>query len=80
MSPHKIVLDEASLPAHWYNLNADLPLPAPPLHPGTHQPVGPEDLAPLFPMSIILQEVWGEAQHEIPEEVREVYSCGARRR
>ena len=61
MSPHKIVLDEASLPTHWYNLNADLPLPAPPLHPGTHQPVGPEDLAPLFPMSIILQEVSGEA-------------------
>ena len=73
MSPHKIILDEASLPTHWYNLNADLPLPAPPLHPGTHQPVGPEDLAPLFPMSIILQEVSGEAQHEIPEEVREAY-------
>jgi len=73
MSPHKIVLDEASLPTHWYNLNADLPLPAPPLHPGTHQPVGPEDLAPLFPMSIILQEVSGEAQHEIPAEVLEAY-------
>jgi tryptophan synthase beta chain len=73
MSPHKINLDEASLPAHWYNLNADLPLPAPPLHPGTHQPVGPEDLAPLFPMSIIMQEVSGEAQHEIPAEVREAY-------
>ena len=73
MSPHKITLDEASLPTHWYNLGADLPLPAPPLHPGTHQPVGPEDLAPLFPMSIILQEVSGEAQHEIPEEVRAAY-------
>ncbi|MDX6563247.1 MAG: tryptophan synthase beta chain, partial [Gaiellales bacterium] len=73
MSPHKIVLDEASLPTHWYNLNADLPLPGPPLHPGTHQPVGPEDLAPLFPMSVILQEVSGEAQHEIPEQVREAY-------
>ena len=73
MSPHKIVLDEASLPTHWYNLGADLPLPAPPLHPGTHQPVGPEDLAPLFPMSIIMQEVSGEAQHEIPAEVREAY-------
>ena len=73
MSPHKIILDESSLPTHWYNLNADLPLPAPPLHPGTHQPVGPEDLAPLFPMSIIMQEVSGEAQHEIPAEVREAY-------
>ncbi len=73
MSLHKIVLAEDSLPTHWYNLGADLPLPAPPLHPGTHQPVGPEDLAPLFPMSIILQEVSGEAQHEIPEEVREAY-------
>ena len=73
MSRHKIVLDEDSLPTHWYNLGADLPLPAPPLHPGTHQPVGPEDLAPLFPMSIILQEVSGEAQHEIPEEVRQAY-------
>jgi predicted alternative tryptophan synthase beta-subunit len=73
MSRHKIVLDEDSLPTHWYNLGADLPLPAPPLHPGTLQPVGPEDLAPLFPMSIILQEVSGEAQHEIPEEVRQAY-------
>ena len=73
MSPHKIVLDEASLPTHWYNLNADLPLPAPPLHPGTLQPVGPEDLAPLFPMAMILQEVSGERSDEIPEEVREAY-------
>ena len=73
MSRHKIILDEDSLPTHWYNLGADLPLPAPPLHPGTHQPVGPEDLAPLFPMSIILQEVSGEAEHEIPAEVREAY-------
>src|SRR6476646_4247047 len=73
MSRHKIVLDEDSLPTHWYNLGADLPLPAPPLHPGTHDPVGPEDLAPLFPMSIILQEVSGEAQHEIPEGVRIYY-------
>ena len=66
MSRHKIVLDEDSLPTHWYNLGADMPLPAPPLHPGTRQPVGPEDLAPIFPMSIIMQEVSGEARARDP--------------
>ena len=50
------------------------------LHPGTRQPVGPEDLAPIFPMSIILQEVSGEPEHEIPDEVREAMRCGGRRR
>ena len=54
----KFVLDEDRLPEAWYNIAADLPAPPPPvLHPGTRQPVGPDDLAPLFPMSIILQEV-----------------------
>ena len=64
----KYVLDESRLPEAWYNLAADLPSPPPPvLHPGTGQPVGPDDLAPLFPMEIILQEVSTERQIEIPE-------------
>ena len=70
----KYVLDESDLPRHWYNLVADLPSPPPPvLHPGTKQPVGPDDLAPLFPMAIILQEVTTEREIEIPEPVRDVY-------
>jgi tryptophan synthase beta chain len=70
----KIILPESELPTHWYNIIPDLPVPPPPvLHPGTHQPVGPDDLAPLFPMDLILQEVSGERFIEIPEEVREVY-------
>ena len=59
--PHsftKITLDESEMPTQWYNIIPDLPSPPPPpLHPGTHQPVGPADLAPLFPMDLILQEV-----------------------
>lgn len=70
----KYVLDESRLPEAWYNLAADLPEPLPPvLHPGTGQPVGPDDLAPLFPMEIILQEVSTERQIEIPEGIRDVY-------
>jgi len=70
----KFVLDESSLPEAWYNLASDLPEPLPPvLHPGTGQPVGPDDLAPLFPMEIILQEVSTEPHIAIPEEVRDVY-------
>jgi len=70
----KIVLPEAELPTHWYNIVPDLPQPPPPvLHPGTHEPVGPDDLAPLFPMDLILQLVSTESFIEIPEEVREVY-------
>lgn len=62
-------------PTHWYNLVADLPTPPPPpLHPGTHQPVGPDDLAPLFPPELIAQEVSAERLIEIPEPVREVYA------
>lgn len=72
--PTKYVLDEASLPTHWYNIVADLPVPPPPvLHPGTHEPVGPDDLAPLFPLALIAQEVATEREIEIPEEVREIY-------
>ena len=70
----KILLDEASMPTMWYNLVPDLPEPPPPpLHPATHEPVGPDDLAPLFPMALIGQEVSGERYIEIPEPVREVY-------
>ncbi|MBA2740669.1 MAG: TrpB-like pyridoxal phosphate-dependent enzyme, partial [Actinobacteria bacterium] len=70
----KYVLDESELPEAWYNLASDLPEPLPPvLHPGTGQPVGPDDLAPLFPMQIILQEVSTERHIGIPEEVRDVY-------
>jgi tryptophan synthase beta chain len=72
--PTKITLPEAELPTHWYNIVADLPVPPPPvLHPGTHQPVGPDDLAPLFPMDLILQEVSQDRFIEIPEEIRDVY-------
>ncbi|HSW25017.1 MAG TPA: TrpB-like pyridoxal phosphate-dependent enzyme, partial [Burkholderiaceae bacterium] len=73
-SPTKFVLDESRMPRHWYNIAADLPKPAPPvLHPGTHQPVGPDDLAPLFPMALIAQEVSSEREVEIPEPIREVF-------
>ena len=70
----KFVLDEPSIPTHWVNLMADLPGEAPPpLHPGTKQPAGPDDLTPIFPMALILQEVSAEPEIEIPEPVREAY-------
>ena len=70
----KYVLDESKLPRRWYNLVADLPAAPPPvLHPGTKQPVGPDDLAPLFPMALIAQEVATEREIDIPEPVREIY-------
>src|SRR5947209_18137815 len=71
--PTKYVLPEADLPTRWYNLAADLPDGPPPLHPGTGQPLGPQDLAPLFPMALIAQEVTRERYVEIPEEIRAVY-------
>jgi tryptophan synthase beta chain len=72
----KFVLDESRIPRAWYNIAADLPAgvtPSPPLHPATHQPLGPDDLAPLFPMALIGQEVSGEREIEIPEPVRDAY-------
>jgi tryptophan synthase beta chain len=70
----KIVLSEDEIPTHWYNVVSDLPKPpAPVLHPGTGQPVGPADLAPLFPMALIGQEVSQDRTVEIPDEVRDVY-------
>ena len=70
----KFLLTEADIPKTWYNIQADLPTPAPPpLHPGTGQPIGPDDLAPLFPMELIMQEVSQEREIDIPDPVREVY-------
>lgn len=62
------------MPYHWYNIIADMPnKPLPPLHPGTKQPIGPEMLAPLFPMGLIMQEVTTDKYVEIPDEVRDIY-------
>jgi tryptophan synthase beta chain len=70
----KYILEESHVPAHWYNIAADLPAPLPPvLHPGTLKPLGPDDLAPLFPMELILQEVATDREIEIPRPVREIY-------
>jgi tryptophan synthase beta chain len=68
-------LPQDRIPLAWYNIAADLPKPmAPVLHPGTLQPIGPEDLAPLFPLSLIQQEVSREREIEIPGPVRQVYA------
>ena len=70
----KYTLGEGDIPKHWYNIVADLPAAPPPvLHPGTRQPIGPDDLAPIFPLAVIQQEVSQEREIEIPEPVREVY-------
>jgi tryptophan synthase beta chain len=70
----KYTLPEDQIPERWYNLAADLPAPPPPpLHPGTGQPIGPDDLAPLFPMALIGQEVSQDREIPIPDEVRDVY-------
>jgi tryptophan synthase beta chain len=70
----KYLLPESEIPTRWVNLVPEIPgEPQPPLHPGTRQPLGPEDLAAIFPMGLIEQEVSGEPEIEIPEEVREVY-------
>ena len=74
MENKKIFLPESELPRQWYNIMADMPTPMePPLHPGTGQPAGPEDLAPIFPMPLIEQEVSPERFIDIPEEVLEKY-------
>ena len=68
----RITLTEQEIPRAWYNIQADIPEPLdPPLHPGTMQPIGPADLAPIFPMALIAQEVSRERWIEIPDEVRE---------
>ena len=71
----KITLSEKEIPEHWYNIVADMPnKPLPPLHPGTKEPIGPDALAPLFPIELIKQEVSPEKWIEIPDEVRNIYS------
>ena len=75
MELKKILLTEDEMPRQWYNIAADMPTPLqPPLHPGTGQPIGPEDLAPIFPMNLIEQEVSTERWIDIPEPVLEVLS------
>ncbi len=70
----KFTLEENEMPTAWYNILADLPFPPPPvLHPGTLQPIGPQDLAPLFPMALIMQEVSQERYIDIPEELQQIY-------
>jgi len=74
MKQTKYFLEEKRMPTHWYNVLPDLPEPLPPpLHPGTKQPLGPEDLAPLFPMELIKQEMSPERYIEIPEELQEIF-------
>lgn len=74
METVKYTLTEQQMPTAWYNIQADLPAPVPPvLHPGTGQPITPDDLAPLFPMALIMQEVSQERTIEIPEEVQAIY-------
>jgi tryptophan synthase beta chain len=74
MERTKFLLDEKDMPTQWYNILPDLPEPLPPvLHPGTGNPVTPDDLAPLFPMALIMQEFSPESYIDIPEEVQEIY-------
>ena len=74
MTDTKITLSERDIPTQFYNIVPDLPTPLPPpLHPGTKQPIGPEALAPIFPMGLIMQEVSQERWIDIPDEVRDIY-------
>ncbi|HEX7485243.1 MAG TPA: TrpB-like pyridoxal phosphate-dependent enzyme, partial [Vicinamibacterales bacterium] len=74
MTDTKITLPEREIPTHFYNIAPDLPTPlSPPLHPATRKPVGPEDLAPIFPSGLIAQEMSREPMIEIPDEVRDIY-------
>ena len=75
MEQTKYLLDESQIPRRWYNVVSDMPNPPRPvLHPGTGEPVGPDDLAPLFPMALIMQEVSEEPEIAIPEEILDIYS------
>ncbi len=74
METTKFILQEREMPTSWLNILPDLPQPLPPvLHPGTMQPITPNDLAPLFPMALIMQEFHPEPYIEIPEEVQAIY-------
>src|SRR5919205_1786648 len=73
-TPTKFLLTEDRIPTHWVNLLPDLPgEPLPPLHPGTHEPAGPDDLTPIFPMALIEQEMSPEPVVAIPDAVRDAY-------
>ena len=75
MQHRKITLDEKEIPEKWYNIIADMPnKPLPPLHPGTKEPIGPDALAPLFPMELIKQEVTPDKWVDIPEKIRDIYA------
>jgi tryptophan synthase beta chain len=75
VTQRRYLLDESEIPTHWYNVAADLDSPPPPpLHPGTHEPIGPDALAPLFPMALIMQEVTTDRWVAIPGPVREALS------
>jgi tryptophan synthase beta chain len=74
MKEKKILLSESEIPEKWYNIMADMPnKPLPPLNPATREPIGPDALAPLFPMGLIAQEVSTEKWIEIPDEIRDIY-------
>lgn len=74
MKTYKTILTESEMPKSWYNIIPDLPVPPPPpIHPGTLQPCGPDDLAPIFPMALIMQEVSQERWIEIPKPVLDIY-------
>jgi len=74
MKQVKVFLNEDEIPRQWYNIMADMPTPmSPPLHPGTGQPLKPEDMAPIFPMNLIEQEMSTDRWIDIPEEVLEKY-------
>src|SRR5438309_10457364 len=74
MESVKYLLDENQIPKSWYNILANLPVPlSPVIHPGTKQPIGPNDLAPIFPMDLILQEFSTEREMPIAEPVRDIY-------
>ena len=74
METVKFILEESQIPKAWYNIVADLPVSLPPvIHPGTKKPIGPDDLAPLFPMDLIAQEVSAQREIPIPEPVRDIY-------
>jgi len=75
VSETKIILSEQEIPKHWYNILPDMPTPpAPPLHPGTGKPIGPDDLKAIFPMALIEQEMSPQREIAIPDEVREIYA------
>src|SRR4030042_1928559 len=74
MESYKIHLSEAEMPQEWYNLQPDLPRPLPPyIHPATGRPVGPDDLRPIFPLGLIMQEMSQEPSIPIPDEILRLY-------